>query len=111
MTHKRFEDLPTAKVRIEVQQVQQRLVSLRQLLLFSFYLFCFCFFILLRISFHTVGETKSRALSILEGFYLYFGFAADVCLLFLFLHTLLWAISKRVDGELLKETKRLAATE
>jgi len=103
----RYRNLHAAGVQLEVEQMQQGLGSLRQLLLFSFYLFCFCLFILLRISFHTFGE-KIFGVQILQGFYLYFGFAADICLIFLSLHTLLWVVPKRVDRALLKESAKRA---
>jgi hypothetical protein len=80
-----------------IHLVERQLASLRQLLLFAFYLFTFTFFWSLPWTF-VIGEGKPSMFPILRALGVYSAYATDVCLVFLALHTLQWIVSWRVSA-------------
>jgi len=81
-----------------IRLVEQQLASLRQLLLFVFYLFAFTFFWGLPWTL-IIGESKGPPIfPILRALAVYSAYATDVCMVFLALHTLQWIVSWRVGA-------------
>jgi len=69
--------------------LQGRLANLRQLLLFMFYLFALCFLLQIPAAFVVFGDSRSFPLTvILTQLATHIEYAADVCFLFLLLHSL-----------------------
>jgi hypothetical protein len=85
-------------VRPSLVALQHRLNNLRCLLLFVFFLFAFCFFLQIPAAFVIFGDSKLPGFTIiLMQLATYFEYATDVCLLFLFLHSVHWLTSTRVE--------------
>jgi hypothetical protein len=78
-----------------VRATDGRLVRLGSLNLFAFYLFGFLFFVSqMPDAFTTYGDSREIGASIIiRQLGLHFGYAADVFLLFLVLHSLRWVVS------------------
>jgi hypothetical protein len=88
-----------AGVRSSLTALQHRLNNLRSLLLFTFFLFTFCFFLQIPAAFVTFGDSNVPGFTlILMQLATYFGYATDVCFLFLFLHSVHWLASTRVEA-------------
>jgi len=88
-----------------VRVAEHRLANLGQLLLFTSYLFGFCFFFELPAAFVLFGDSKTLPFErLFRQLGIYFVYAAEVFLVLLFLHSLRWAASSwfyRVSGRLL----------
>ena len=85
-------DLALMKIRAE--SLRHRLASVRQVLQFAFYAFGCCLFLLLCMSVDRAGmRSNPSSWTFLREFAIDFSFAADVLLVFLFLHTVQWIVS------------------
>jgi hypothetical protein len=94
-----FTEASVAGVRSFLTALQHRLNNLRSLLLFAFFLFAFCFFLQVPAAFVTFGDSKVPGFTlILMQLATYFEYATDVCFLFLFLHSVHWLASARVEA-------------
>jgi hypothetical protein len=70
---------------------------LHQLVIATFYLFGFIFFLTLPFAFMTLGASKVPGwMFIFENLDYYFAFAANVFFVFLVLHSVQWFVSARV---------------
>jgi hypothetical protein len=79
--------------------LQKRLANLRQLHLFTLYLFWFCIAINIPRAFDVFGDYKTIPIGpILRGLAFLFYFDAPIFLAFLVLHTVQWIVSARVDS-------------
>jgi hypothetical protein len=88
-----------AGVRLSLTALQHRLNNLRSLLFFAFFLFAFCFFLQIPAAFVTFGDSNVPGFTlILMQLATYFEYATDVCCLFLFLHSVHWLASTRVEA-------------
>ena len=74
-----------------------RSANLHQLVIATFYLFGFIFFLTLPFAFMTLGASKVPGwMFIFENLDYYFAFAANVFFVFLVLHSVQWFVSARV---------------
>jgi hypothetical protein len=78
-----------------VASLHARSYNLRQLILATFYLFGIVFFFGLWSTRWTADHSRA---SILDGFFVYFAFAANAFLIFLVLHSVQWFVSGRLQA-------------
>ena len=80
-------------------RLHSRCANLRQILVATFYLFGFLFFIGLQDAPITLGDGPSFPMvQVLGSFVFHFVFAANIFLVFLVLHVLQWMISMRLQA-------------
>jgi hypothetical protein len=96
----RVEDLPISERPLDV--LLTRTANLRQLITATFYLFGIVFFFVLRFVEATPENKVPVGALILENFFLYFAFAANVFFVFLVLHSVQWAVSSRIRTHALR---------
>jgi hypothetical protein len=80
----------------EVAALYARSANVRHLITAMFYLFGIVFFWGLRFTLWTPDGKTSVSLLVLENFFLYFAFAANVFFIFLVLHSVQWFVSARL---------------
>ncbi len=77
--------------------LHRRSVNARQLIGAVFYLFGFVFFFGLRYALRTAGANVPVGILVLKNFFMYFAFAANSFLIFLFLHSVQWFVCTRLQ--------------
>jgi hypothetical protein len=80
----------------EAAALYARSANVRHLITATFYLFGIVFFWGLRFTLWTPDGKTSVSLLVLENFFLYFAFAANVFFIFLVLHSVQWFVSARL---------------
>jgi hypothetical protein len=86
------------RVENSLDKLKRRLANLRQLHLFTLYLFGFCIMVSIPNAFVTFGDSKTWPIGqYLRGISFLFYFDAPIFLGFLLLHTLQWVATVRVD--------------
>jgi hypothetical protein len=80
----------------DVAALYARSAHVRHLITATFYLFGIVFFWGLRFTLWTPDSKTSVFLLVLENFFLYFAFAANVFFIFLVLHSVQWVVSARL---------------
>ena len=81
-----------------LDKLNRRLANLRQLHLFTLYLFGFCIMVSIPNAFVTFGDSKTWPIGqYIRGISFLFYFDAPIFLGFLLLHTLQWVATVRVD--------------
>lgn len=89
----------TSLTRPLIDALSRRLANLRQLHLFTFYLFGFCIVFNIPNAFVTLGLYKTEPIGLyIRGLTFLFYFDAPIFLGFLLLHSLQWVASVRVDS-------------
>jgi hypothetical protein len=82
----------------EVATLYARSANMRHLITATFYLFGIVFFWGLRFTLWTPDGKTSVFQLVLENFFLYFAFAANVFFIFLVLHSVQWFVSARLHA-------------
>jgi hypothetical protein len=91
----KVEDL--SSIQRSLATLHARSANLHQLVIATFYLFGFIFFLTLPFAFMTLGASKVPGwMFIFENLDYYFAFAANVFFVFLVLHSVQWFVSARV---------------
>jgi hypothetical protein len=86
------------RIENSLDKLKRRLANLRQLHLFSLYLFGFCIMVSIPNAFVTFGDSKTWPIGqYIRGISFLFYFDAPIFLGFLLLHTLQWVATVRVD--------------
>jgi hypothetical protein len=80
----------------DVAALYARSANVRHVITATFYLFGIVFFWGLRFTLWTPDSKTSVFLLVLENFFLYFAFAANVFFIFLVLHSVQWFVSARL---------------
>jgi len=92
-------DLPREPFQSTLVALRDRLSTLRQLFWFVFLLFGFCFLVQISQAFIVFGDSnQSPFIIILRQLGTCVACGADVFLAFLFLHSLLWFVSARLEA-------------
>jgi len=88
---------PTSQAALSV--LQSRLSNLRQLLLFTFYLFAFCLLLQVPSAFNTLSNSKNLPIyEVLMNLGTLISYATDVTFIFLVLHCIQWSTSYRLHS-------------
>lgn len=82
----------------EVAALSARSANMRHLITASFYLFGIVFFWGLRFTLWTPDSKTPVGILVLQNFFLYFAFAANVFFVFLILHLVQWFASARLQA-------------
>jgi hypothetical protein len=86
-------------IRPALAALQKRLANIRQILLFTILLFVLCFLLQIPAAFIVLSDSKVPVLSIIfMQLGTYIGYATDIILVFLLLHSLQWFVSVRVQS-------------
>jgi len=92
-------DLSRESIRSTLAALQDRLATLRRLLLFAFLLFGFCFLLQISQAFIVFGDSnKPPIFIILRQLDTCLAYGADVFLILLLLHSLQWFVSARLEA-------------
>ena len=93
-----FVSIYSTRAENSLDKLKRRLANLRQLHLFTLYLFGFCIMVSIPNAFVTFGDSKTWPIGqYIRGISFLFYFDAPIFLGFLLLHTLQWVATVRVD--------------
>jgi hypothetical protein len=79
--------------------LEARTANTRHLVGATFYLFGLVYFLTLPWATVAVGDHAEGGVLVLQNFVRYFGYAANVFLIFFILHCVLWLVSRRVKSQ------------
>jgi small-conductance mechanosensitive channel len=83
--------------------LRSQALNLRQLHVFAFCLFGLCFLVQIPAAFVSFGDSSRSGLSnILENLAIYIAYSADVFFVLLFLHSVQWFVTARIDSGMLR---------